>query len=366
VDFRAHVAAHRRELDEAVSRVLDSGWFILGPEGEAFERELATALGARDAVAVGNGTDALHLGLRALGVGPGDEVVTTSISAAYTALAVLHAGARPVFVDVDPRTLNLDPERVEAALTPRTKAILPVHLYGHPADMDPILSLARERGLDVLEDACQAHGALYRGRLVGTLGGERGLGALSFYPTKNLGALGDGGALLVNDPALAARLRQLRNGGQSDRYRHEVAGVNSRLDELQAALLRVGLRHLSGWTERRRALAALYTRELGGAGVEVLGEQPYARAVFHLFVVRHARRDALAAALRERGVGTLVHYPIPLHLQPAFAMLGGKPGDLPVAERATGEILSLPLYPELREEQVLVVVEAVRESAGHV
>jgi dTDP-4-amino-4,6-dideoxygalactose transaminase len=197
---------------------------------------------------------------------------------------------------------------------------------------------------------------------VGTLAGQRGLGALSFYPTKNLGALGDGGAVLVNDPGFAARLRQLRNGGQSDRYRHEVEGVNSRLDELQAALLRVGLRHLSAWTERRRALAALYTRELGGAGVAVLGEQPYARAVFHLFVVRHERRDSLAAALRERGVGTLVHYPIPLHLQPAFASLGGKPGDLPVAEKATGEILSLPLYPELRDEQVLAVVEAVRES----
>jgi dTDP-4-amino-4,6-dideoxygalactose transaminase len=362
VDFHAHVAAHRRELDEAVARVLDSGWFILGPEGEAFERELATALGARDAVAVGNGTDALHLALRALGVGPGDEVVTTSISAAYTALAVLHAGARPVFVDVDPRTLNLDPERVEGALTPRTKAIVPVHLYGHPADTDPILSLARERGLAVLEDACQAHGALYRGRPVGTLAGEGGIGALSFYPTKNLGALGDGGAILLNDPGLAARLRQLRNGGQSDRYRHEVPGVNSRLDELQAALLRVGLRHLSAWTERRRALAAFYQRELEGAGAEPLGEQPYARSVFHLFVVRHPRRDALAAALRERGVGTLIHYPIPLHLQPAFAGLGGKPGDLPVAEKATSEILSLPLYPELRDEQARGVVEAVRES----
>jgi dTDP-4-amino-4,6-dideoxygalactose transaminase len=362
VDFHAHVAAHRRELDEAVARVLDSGWFILGPEGEALERELATALGARDAVAVGNGTDALHLALRALGVGPGDEVVTTSISAAYTALAVLHAGARPVFVDVDPRTLNLDPERVEGALTPRTKAIVPVHLYGHPADTDPILSLARERGLAVLEDACQAHGALYRGRPVGTLAGERGIGALSFYPTKNLGALGDGGAILLNDPGLAARLRQLRNGGQSDRYRHEVPGVNSRLDELQAALLRVGLRHLSAWTERRRALAAFYQRELEGAGAEPLGEQPYARSVFHLFVVRHPRRDALAAALRERGVGTLIHYPIPLHLQPAFAGLGGKPGDLPVAEKATSEILSLPLYPELRDEQARGVVEAVRES----
>jgi dTDP-4-amino-4,6-dideoxygalactose transaminase len=362
VDFHAHVAAHRRELDEAVARVLDSGWFILGPEGKAFERELAAALGARDAVAVGNGTDALHLALRVLGVGPGHEVVTTSISAAYTALAVLQAGARPVFVDVDPRTLNLDPERVEGALTPRTRAIVPVHLYGHPADMDPILSLARERGLAVLEDACQAHGALYRGRPVGTLAGERGIGALSFYPTKNLGGLGDGGAILVNDPGLAARLRQLRNGGQSDRYRHEVPGVNSRLDELQAALLRVGLRHLSAWTERRRALAALYTRELGGAGVAVLGEQPYARAVFHLYVVRHPRRDALAAALRERGVGTLVHYPIPLHLQPAFAALGGKPGDLPAAEKAAGEILSLPLFPELRDEQARAVAEAVRDA----
>jgi dTDP-4-amino-4,6-dideoxygalactose transaminase len=363
VDFRAHVAAHRREMDEAVARVLDSGWFILGPEGEAFERELASALGASDAVAVGNGTDALHLALRALGVGPGDEVVTSSISAAFTGLAVLQAGARPVFVDVDPRTLNLDPARVGDALTARTKAIVPVHLYGHPADMDPILALARAKGLAVLEDACQAHGARYDDRPVGTLAGERGLGALSFYPTKNLGGLGDGGAILVNDPALAVRLRRLRNGGQSDRYRHEVAGVNSRLDELQAALLRVGLRYLAEWTERRRALAAFYRRELEGSGVEPLGEQPYARAVFHLFVVRHPRRDALMAALRERGIGTLIHYPIPLHLQPAFASLGGRPAELPVAERATAEILSLPLFPELTDAQARAVVEAVRDAA---
>jgi len=366
VDFKAHVAALRAELDEAVARVLDSGWFILGPEGEAFERELAAALGAREAVAVANGTDALALALRALGVGPGDEVVTTSISAAFTALAVRMAGARPVFADVDPRTLTLDPESVAGALTPRTRAIVPVHLYGHPADMDPILTLARERGLAVLEDACQAHGALYRGRPVGTLAGASGVGALSFYPTKNLGGLGDGGAVLVNDPGLAARLRQLRNGGQSDRYRHETAGVNSRLDELQAALLRVGLRHLPAWTERRRALAALYARELEGAGVQVLREQPYARAVFHLFVVRHPRRDALAAALAERGVGTLIHYPIPLHLQPAFASLGGRPGDRPVAETASAEILSLPLYPELTDEQAGRVVEAVRASVKQV
>jgi dTDP-4-amino-4,6-dideoxygalactose transaminase len=366
VDFRAHVAAVRAELDHALARVLDSGWFVLGPEGEAFEGELAAALGARDAVAVANGTDAIALALRALGVGPGDEVVTTSISAAFTGLAVVMAGARPVFVDVDPRTLTLDPEAVARALTPRTRAILPVHLYGHPADMDRILALARERGLAVLEDACQAHGAFHGERPVGTLAGERGLGALSFYPTKNLGGLGDGGAVLVNDPALAARLRQLRNGGQSDRYRHETVGVNSRLDELQAALLRVGLRHLPAWTERRRALAAFYARELEGSGVELLHEQPWARAVFHLFVVRHPRRDALAAALRERGVGTLIHYPIPLHLQPAFASLGGRPGDLPVAEKASAEVLSLPLYPELTDAQAGTVVEAVRVAVSQV
>jgi dTDP-4-amino-4,6-dideoxygalactose transaminase len=366
VDFRAHVAALRGELDEAIARVLDSGWFILGPEGTAFESELARALGARNAVAVGNGTDALALALRALDVGQGDEVITSGVSAAFTGLAVLQAGARPVFVDVEPRTLNLDPERLAGAITPRTKAIVPVHLYGHPADMAPILALARERGIAVLEDACQAHGALYEGRPVGTLAGARGLGALSFYPTKNLGGLGDGGAVLVNDPGLAERLRQLRNGGQRDRYRHEVAGVNSRLDELQAALLRVGLRHLSAWTERRRALAAFYGRALEGLGVELPREQPYARAVFHLFVVRHPRRDALAAALRSRGVGTLIHYPIPLHLQPAFASLGGKPGDLPVAEKATAEILSLPLYPELTDEQARVVAAAVEGAAREV
>lgn len=360
VDFRAHVARLRPELDRALARVLDSGWFVLGPEGEAFERELADALGARDAVAVGNGTDALHLALRARGIGVGDEVITTSISAAFSALAILHAGARPVFVDVDPRTLNIDPAAVARAITPRTRALLPVHLYGHPTDMDPLLELARERSLVLVEDACQAHGARYRGRPVGTLAGEQGLGALSFYPTKNLGALGDGGAILVNDSETAARLRQLRNGGQRDRYCHEIEGWNSRLDELQAALLRVGLSHLEAWTERRRALAALYDHELAGSGVLPLGEQAYARAAFHLYVVRHPRRDALMEALRKRGIGTLIHYPIPLHLQPAFAFLGGKRGDLPVAERASDEILSLPLYPELEDEAARRVARDVR------
>lgn len=362
VDFAAHVGAIRQEVDAAVGRVLDSGWFILGPEVEALERELAAAFGAREAVAVANGTEALQLALAVRGVGPGDEVVTTSMSAAFTALAILAVGARPVFVDVDPITLNLDPEAAARALTPRTRALLPVHLYGHPADMDPLLALAGERGLAVVEDACQAHGARYRGRPVGTLAGESGLGALSFYPTKNLGALGDGGALLVNDADTAVRLRQLRNGGQTDRYRHGAPGINSRLDELQAAILRVGLRYLPGWTERRRAIAALYREGLGDTGLGLPTEQEYAWSVHHLFVVRHPRRDALATVLGERGVGTLIHYPIPLHLQPAFARLGGGPGDLPIVERAAEEILSLPLYPEMTDAQTETVVSAVLDA----
>jgi dTDP-4-amino-4,6-dideoxygalactose transaminase len=360
VDLKAGVAALRGELDAAIGRVVDSGWFILGPEVEAFERELATALEAREAVACANGTEALQLALVALGIGPGDEVVTSSLSAAFTGLAILSAGARPVFVDVDPETLNLDPDAVAHAITPRARAILPVHLYGQPADMDPILACAHSHGIPVVEDACQAHGALYKGRSVGTLGT---CGALSFYPTKNLGALGDGGALLVGEGELAARLRRLRNGGQSDRYRHDEPGINSRLDELQAAILRVGLKHLPRRTERRRELARFYRRELAEAGVGLLGERDDARGVGHLFVVRHPRRDAFMAALRARGIGTLIHYPIPLHLQPAFASLGGKPGDLPVVEKAAGEILSLPLYPELTGAQAEAVVDAVRDAA---
>ncbi|MBI3932533.1 MAG: DegT/DnrJ/EryC1/StrS family aminotransferase [Acidobacteria bacterium] len=360
-DFKAHVAALRGEIDAAVSRVLDSGWFILGPEGEAFEDELAAALEARDAVAVANGTEAIQLALEALGVGPGDEVITSPLTAAFTALAVQRAGARPVFADLDPATLNVSPEAVARAMTPRTKALLPVHLYGHPVDLDPLLELARTRGIPLVEDACQAHGARYKGKTVGAISG---IGALSFYPTKNLGAFGDGGAVLVNDPDVAGRLRQLRNGGQTDRYHHVTAGINSRLDELQAAVLRVKLRHLAAWNERRRAVAAIYLREIEGAAVRLPEEQPYARTVYHLFVIRHPRRDSLATALEERGIGTLIHYPIPLHLQPAFAALGGKAGDFPVAEKAAGEILSLPLYPELTDAQAREVAASVRELAG--
>jgi dTDP-4-amino-4,6-dideoxygalactose transaminase len=358
--MKAHVAALRPELDAAVARVLDSGHFILGPEVEAFEKELARASGTKDAVAVANGTEALQLALVALGIGPGHEVVTSPLTAAFTALAVLAAGAVPVFADIDARTLNLDPAALARAITPRTKALVPVHLYGHPADMDPVLAVAREQGLAVVEDACQAVGALYRGRPVGNVSG---IAALSFYPTKNLGALGDGGAILVEDPEVAKRLRQLRNGGQADRYRHEVAGINSRLDEVQAAILRVGLRHLERWTARRRELAALYRLGLEGAGLVLPVEEPYARAVEHLFVVRHPRRDALAEELAARGIGTLVHYPVPLHLQPAFAHLGGRPGELPVAERAAREVLSLPLHPALTDGEARAVVAAARAAA---
>lgn len=361
VDFKAHVAALRPELDAAIARVLDSGWFVLGPEGEAFEKELARALGAAEAVGVASGTEAIQLALQALGIGRGDEVVTSPLTAAFTGLAILAAGARPVFADLDPQTLNVSPEALRRAVTPRTKALLPVHLYGHPVDLDPMLELARERGIPLIEDACQAHGALYKGRPVGALSG---IGALSFYPTKNLGALGDGGAVLVNDAQVAVLLRRLRNGGQSDRYRHELAGINSRLDELQAAILRVKLQHLAQHIERRRALARLYCEGLRGAAVQLPEEQPYARAVYHLFVIRHERRDALQAALQERGVATLIHYPIPLHLQPAFAELGGRPGDLPVAEQAASEILSLPLYPELSDEQARAVCAALQDAVA--
>ena len=358
MDLRAHVAARRAEIDAAVARVLDSGRFILGPEVEALEAELAARLEAPHCVAVANGTEALQLALEALGVGAGDEVVTSPLTAAFTGLAIARAGARPVFADLDPATLNLSPAAVARALTARTKAVMPVHLYGHPADLGPLLALSRERGLAVVEDACQAIGARYNGRPVGCISG---IGALSFYPTKNLGALGDGGAILLADVEQARRVRQLRNGGQSDRYRHEVVGLNSRLDEVQAAILRVGLRHLEAGTARRRELAALYHRELAGARVTLPLEQPYAAAVYHLFVVRHPRRDTLMARLKERGIDTLIHYPIPLHLQPAFASLGGRPGDCPVAEAAAGQILSLPLHPGMTDDDARYVAASVRE-----
>ena len=344
------------DVRAAIDRVIARGWFILGPEVEAFESEFAAAMGAQFAVGVGSGTDAIALSLRALGIGPGDEVITTPLSAAYSALAVMMAGARPVFCDIDPERLTLDPKLVESAITPRTKAILPVHLYGQPADMSTLDAIARRRNLAVVEDCCQAHLATEKGRPVGTIGIA---GAFSFYPTKNLGALGDGGAIVTNDRDLAARLKRLRNGGQVDRYQHREFGVNSRLDDLQAAVLRARLAWLPRWTARRRALAAKYRGALAGSSVRVPAEQD-AGHVYHLFVVRSAARADLQAHLSSHGVETLIHYPLPIPRQPALAATD--PADCPLAARACDEVLSLPLHPALSDDDVDLVAATLK---GH-
>jgi dTDP-4-amino-4,6-dideoxygalactose transaminase len=349
-------ADDERAVRAAVDRVIASGWFVLGPEVAAFESEFAAASGAGHAVGVGTGTDAIALILRALGIGPGDEVITTPLSAAYTALGVMMTGARPVFADIDPSRLTLDPERVAAAVGPRTRAILPVHLYGQPADMTGLERVAARHGLAIVEDCCQAHLATTSGRPVGTVGIA---GAFSFYPTKNLGALGDGGAVVTNDRALADAVRRLRNGGQADRYHHETFGVNSRLDEMQAAILRSRLPRLAGWTARRRVLAAGYRSALAGGPVAVPPEHDPGH-VYHLFVVRARGRAALQAQLAAGGIETLVHYPIPISRQPALA--GTNPGDCPEAQRACDEVLSLPLHPGLTDGQAAEVVAALK---GH-
>jgi len=337
----------------AIERVVARGWYILGPEVDAFEREFAAASGAARAIAVGNGTDAIALTLRALGIGRGDEVITTPLSAAFSALAILMAGARPVFADIDPVRLTIDPRRVEDMIGSRTRAILPVHLYGQAAEMTAIAEIAARHGLIVVEDCCQAHLSTAGGRSVGTIGVA---GAFSFYPTKNLGALGDGGAVVTNDPALAERLTRLRNGGQSSRYRHEEAGVNSRLDEMQAAVLRARLAYLPAWTARRRALAARYRAQLGTDAVDAVPECD-AGHVYHLFVVRTPARAELQAHLAARGIETLIHYPVPIHRQPALA--GADPADCPVASRVCDEILSLPLHPAMADDEVDYVADAV-------
>jgi dTDP-3-amino-3,4,6-trideoxy-alpha-D-glucose transaminase len=342
-------------VHEAMARVVERGWFVLGPEVEAFEAEFAAASGAPHAAGVGTGTDAIALALRALGIGPGDEVITTPLSAAYSALAVVIAGARPVFADIDPVRLTLDPAATAAAVTARTAAILPVHLYGQPADMPALGDVARRHHLAIVEDCCQAHLATCGGAPVGTLGAA---GAFSFYPTKNLGALGDGGAVVTADPALAARVRRLRNGGQTDRYHHQEPGVNSRLDELQAAILRARLPFLQGWTARRRALAARYRRALDGARVSV-PPQCDPGHVYHLFPIRSHQRDALQAYLAAAGIETLVHYPVPIPRQPALA--AWRPAECREADRACAELVSLPLHPSLPDEHVDVVASAIAQ-----
>jgi dTDP-3-amino-3,4,6-trideoxy-alpha-D-glucose transaminase len=362
MDLSASMAAVRPQLDGAYARVMASGTTILGPEVEAFEGEFAAYCDVGHCVTVGNGLDALTLALRAAGVGPGQEVIVPSHTFIATWLAVAAVGATPVPVEVDPDTFLIDPKAVAAAITPATAAVIPVSLYGHPADMDALMALADRHGLFVLEDAAQSHGARYKGRRVGSLAHAT---TFSFYPTKNLGALGDGGAVTTNDVALAERLRRLRNYGSSQKYVHEEAGVNSRLDELQAAFLRAKLPVLDGWNAGRRAIAAVYGEELGQTdGVIAPTVESWAEPVYHLYVVRLQGRARTAAALAAAGVQALVHYPTACHLQGAFSGLGYGPGAFPVAERLAQEVLSLPMWPQLPLEDARTVCGVIRQSLG--
>jgi dTDP-4-amino-4,6-dideoxygalactose transaminase len=346
VDLHAQYQRIQVEADAALAAVLQSAQFINGPDCRLLEQEFAAYCGVGQAVGVANGTDALTLALKALGVGPGDEVVTVANTFIATGEAILLCGGRPVFVDVDAVSYTMDPARLEAALTPRTKVVLPVHLYGHPADMGPIVEIAGRRGIPVLEDAAQAHGAEVDGRRAGRLG----LGAtFSFYPGKNLGAWGDAGMVASEDAGFIARVRQIANhGGGTHKYDNVVPGTNSRLDTLQAAVLRVKLRHLEAWNAERRERAAAYTRALEGTpGLVLPRERPGARSAWHLYTIRSNARDALKAHLEAEGIATAVHYPRPIHLQPAMAAAGGQAGDLPLSEQLSREVLCLPLYPEL-------------------
>ena len=359
IDLKAPYRELQADLDSAYRRVMESGWYILGEEVDAFERDFALYCGVRHCVGVGNGLEALHLILRALDIGPGDEVIVPSNTYIATWLAVSYAGATPVPVEPDPATYNVDPARLEAAVSARTRAIIPVHLYGQPADMDRVREVAGGHGLKVIEDAAQAHGALYRGRRVGTLGDAAGW---SFYPTKNLGALGDAGAVTTDDDALAGRVRLLRNYGSRTKYYNEEKGFNSRLDPLQAAFLRVKLPHLDAWNARRRALVEQYKAALKDVPELTLPAVPeWAGPVWHQFVVAHPRRDALQKHLGQAGIGTLIHYPVPPHLSDAYADRRGKRGDYPLAERLADTVLSLPIGPHLTAAEVETVAQAVRD-----
>jgi dTDP-4-amino-4,6-dideoxygalactose transaminase len=358
-DTRPQYEAIGAEVRAAMDAVLERSWFILGQEVAAFEREFAAFCGAAHAVGVSNGTDAIHIAVRALGLGPGDEVILPTHTATFSALGVSMAGAVPRLVDVEPDTGNIDPAQIEAAITPATKAIMPVHLYGQAADMDPIRAVAARHGLAVIEDAAQAHGATYRGATVGSLGR---IGCFSFYPTKNLGAYGDGGAVTTDDPGLAEIMRELRHGGQHDRYHHVRLGFCNRLDEIQAAVLRVKLPYLAGWNAARAERAAHYTRLLAAAGnpVAPLAIRDYGQPVYHLYVVKTPdRRTELMAALKATGIDSYIHYPVPVHLQEAYRFLGYGPGSFPVAEDLAARIVSLPLYPELPLADIERIVQTI-------
>ena len=360
LDLKAQYASIKPEVDAAIQAVLDSCGYILGPEVAKLEEEFAAYSGAKFGIGVNSGTSALHLSLLAAGIGPGDEVITVPFTFVATVAAIEYSGARPVFVDIDPDTFNMDPALIEAAITPRTRAIIPVHLHGLMAEMDPILEIARRHNLIVIEDACQAHGAEYKGKRAGSLGD---LAAFSFYPGKNLGAYGEGGMVVTSDAELAKKVRMLRDWGAEKKYHHVLKGYNYRLEGIQGAVLRVKLRHLEAWTEGRRRAAAHYDRLLAGTGVVVPRPKPYQRHVYHVYAIRTRQRQAWQEALNAEGIQTGIHYPFPVHLLPAYADLGYKAGAFPHAEQAAAEVLSLPMFPELTVEQCEAVARVIRRLA---
>ncbi len=357
LDLAAQMRPIRGEVDAAIARTLENCSFCLGPDVAEFEKDFARFCGAQHAIGFNSGTSALHVAMILLNVGPDDEVITTPFTFVATSWAISYVGAKPVYVDIDDATFNLDPAQVERAITPRTRAIMPVHLYGHPCDLDPLLEICRRRNLKLVEDAAQAHGACYRGKVVGTFGGISGF---SFYPGKNLGAYGEGGALVTNDSALALRARSLREHGSTVRYHHDEIGFNYRMEGIQGAVLGVKLKHLAKWTSERRRIAHRYHELLADTPLQLPREADYAQSAYHLYVVRHARRDELKQHLEDNTIGCGLHYPVPLHLQKCYASLGYQVGDFPVAEKAARECLSLPIYPELTDAQVDTVAAVIR------
>jgi dTDP-4-amino-4,6-dideoxygalactose transaminase len=359
LDLKGQYRNIKSEIDAAIARVLESSQFILGAEIASFERDFAAYCGATECIALNSGTSALHLALLAAGVGPGDEVITVPFTFVASVAAILYVGARPVLIDIDPRTFTMDTAEIESAITPRTKAILPVHLYGHPTDMDPIMEVARRRELIVIEDAAQAHGAKYKGRPVGSIGD---IGCFSFYPTKNLGAYGEGGAVTTNNKEYAHTVRMLRDWGQDQKYHHVLRGYNYRMEGFQGAILRVKLRHLESWIEARRAVARKYDELLADCGLDLPTEMPWARHVYHVYTVRAENRNELQRALHAAGIQTAIHYAMPVHLQPAYADLGYPAGSLVHSEAAAQQVLSLPIYPELSPSAIGEVTRAVKKS----
>ncbi len=357
VDLKREYIQIKTEVNEAIHRVLDKQWFILGEEVKKFEREFSEYVSAKYSIGVNSGSDALYLAVKSLGIGNGDEVITVSHTFVSTADAIVRNGAKPVFVDIDSETYIMDVAQVEDKITKRTKAIIPVHLYGHPADMDPIMELAKKYNLFVIEDACQAHGAEYKGEKVGAIGD---LGCFSFYPSKNLGAYGNGGMIVTNNEELAKKLRMLRNYGQSQKYYYDFMGVNSRLDEIQAAVLRVKLKHLDEWNEKRRNVAKLYNELLKDSNVILPIEKDYAKHVYHLYVIRSTNRDKLQRYLSQNGIQTQIHYPLPVHKQKSYLDLGFR-AYLPVTEKICCEILSLPMHPWLNQGEVEFISRKIKE-----